>query len=146
MKRWGLILLIMASCQHGKEPLIVRNTYLSADRYASLYVESPDPHQDCPSVGQRTDIFCHVPREIFNEGDCEVIARFRYGDTSHEEMALPVTKERELWTFFLMDDLYFEKMGMISYHVALYCHDELIAVAQHQLWAEIIELDDIDSK
>ena len=121
--------------------MTVRNIYLSEDRYASLYVNSPDPHRDNPSVGQQLDIQSYVPSLLFCQHRFEMIVRLRFGDNTEETIRVPIVHARQSWGYKLLDDSYFSKNGIIAYHIVLYSDEEEFAMVQSQLWVEMIKID-----
>jgi hypothetical protein len=131
--------LVLTGCR-GTETLTVRNSYLNANRYASIYADTPDPEVDCPVVGQVLNIHWYLPSKGYHFRKKEIVIRLRFGDGTHEEFGERIERIRGWFSYKLLDEMYFSKKGIISYHVALYVDGELISVAQHQLWAEVIEI------
>lgn len=141
LKRWSFsLLLLLTSCRH--ETLFVQSEYLTASRYASLYVGSPDVRKFCPSLGQRLIVEWRV-REHYTSLTLKM--RMRLKNYQEFEKVIPLTKMKGRFIYNLMDEEYFSSGGFMCYRVELYGDGCLLAESVHQLWSELIVLDPVEN-
>lgn len=131
-----LLFLCAGCCQPH---LIVRNDYLTIDRYASYHVETPDPRLACPELGQMLTVIWHIS-DVFPEGSpFSLLISIRFGNLEHTEIAVPINQSQGFYRYRLTDSDYWEKEGILAYKIELISQGRVIDVWRHQLWVELIE-------
>lgn len=132
---------MLTSCL--SERLTVHNQYMTADRYASVHVETPDPRKLCPSLGQRLIISWWYPKTYEMEG-IELRLWVRYNFTDEDYESFPLVTPKGNYIYSVMDDEYFFRGGITTYLVQVVRGDEVIDEWRHVLWEELIISDEID--
>ena len=115
---------------------------IDKDFLASTYVGSPDPLQQTPPFGQRLILSWDFPLSLYRES-LTLFLTVRFWDNTEEKMVMPLRRKRGIETFFFdnKDDLQSRKI--LTYFVeAKNKQDKTVAVWQHQLWCELISVEE----
>lgn len=135
---WLLIETFLSSC--SSHSLTVQTDYLTHKDLASYYVNTPDPRQNITAVGQRLIICWSVPKSYLAYDDLhlEVTIRFR----NHEETIelFHLSRARGTYVFALLNGDYLAKEGILTYKVNLAARDLILEEWRHQIWVDLISV------
>jgi hypothetical protein len=137
-----ILALLLASC--GTERLQVQSEYMLPDRYASVWVGTPDPHKYYPSVGQRLLIQWKLKDEM--QSFCQIWLRMRilYRNYEKIEKWIPLKCPVGRIAYYIMDEDYTCTDGIAAYHIQIFGDGRLIAEKKHHLWEEVIIIEQND--
>ena len=139
MRHAILLFLVLTACTQQK--LFVHMDYLSHENLASFHVGTPDPMLNNPPVGQRLIVSWAVPPSYldFEDLHMEITLRLR----NRQQMVKNVEVERRLGTYVLslLNEDYFQTGGILTYKVILVGNGEVLDEFVHQLWTELIVLE-----
>lgn len=117
--------------------IMVNRNYL-----ASTYVGTPDPRQECPPEGQLLSISWRIPSEILLQ-EPELRLHVIYWNYTEEIFTYPVTKRIGGESYFLLDDEYCEKNGILTYKAEIVTEECGVYLEwKHQLWVNLINPED----
>jgi len=145
IKRLALFCLALLFVSCGTERLTVQSEYLVPDRYASVWVGTPDPHKVFPDVGQRLIIKWKLRPEMEQYGSLilKVCIRFRNYETYEKSYRIKCPVGRMIYN--IMNDDYTCTQGIGAYTVEIHADDGTqIATIRHHLWRRLIVIDDED--
>jgi hypothetical protein len=133
------LMLFLSSCGCLFNRLSVQSDYITIENLASLHVNTPDPRQFCPTLGQRLTISWEVEPSAMKMYERLFLA-VRVVFRNHEVLTFfaPIHKRWGSYTYSLLNDDYFTKNGILTYKVELWGDETLLEVWQHQIWADII--------
>jgi hypothetical protein len=134
-----LLLLCLTSC--GTTRLVVQTKYFSHEDLASFYVNTPDPLQNNPPIGQSLLIFWKLGNEFCKYSDIRVNFIIRFRDKTQIEKSFQVTKPRGYYTYSLFSDDYFKSGGIVTYRAELIADGVVIDEWRQHLWKELIVFD-----
>lgn len=132
-----VLLFLLASC--SSPPLSVFTEYISVESLPSYRVGTPDPRLYCPDFGEKLHISWDLP-QCTSTDSLEIRLFLRFGKGEDQMLTFPLTKKKGILVVPLLNDDYWEKQGIFTYKIELYCNDGLIDTWLHQLWAERINL------
>lgn len=121
--------------------LTVHADYLTRESLASYYVDTPDPLLNCPPFGQRLVITWSVPRTVLKQQNPHLELTLRKRNREEIVKWIPLTKQRGTTLYCLLNDEYCESGGIITYKVQLIADECVIEEWRHQLWADLIQID-----
>lgn len=127
-----LILILLTGCSQNQ--LAVHTDFMGYENLASFHVGTPDPELYCPDYGQRLHITWNVPCHT----DLVIRTTLRFKDLTETEWVLPLTEPRGRATYFLVNEAYDEKGGILTYKVDLFDGEKVIEEQKHALWTELI--------
>jgi hypothetical protein len=126
----------LSSCCH--ERLHVQSEYLLPDRYASVYIGSPDPKKYFPDTGQRLMIQWKLKKEM----KCyeEVVLKYKIILRNYErvEKSMHVRCPVGRIYYMLMNEDFRCTDGIMAYHVQVVADGCVIAEKFHHLYREVI--------
>ncbi|GEM_PF-1502002 len=134
------LLLILTSCY--PEKLHVEKQYMRRDRYASVYVGTPDPKKYCPSLGERLLIRWRLREEFKCQAPISIRLKLVLRNYETVEKVFPVPCARGQLLYYLMDEDYDCTGGIMAYYATLEGECGVIAEQCHQLWTSLILFDD----
>ncbi len=134
-----LILTLLTSCHC--QPLVVETVTVSERTLASRYVGTPDPRRYCPTVGQALIVLWRLPREQLCRDNPHLVLTVRFGNREQEEISIPVSHFRGSYAYWLVDDDYWDRCGVLTYKVEFFAGGEILECWHHQVWTEMITLD-----
>lgn len=129
---------LMVGC--SSEYLTIYTDYLSHENLASYHIGTPDPQLNNPPIGQRLLISWSLPKNYLQKEDLhlDIIIRFRNREELKQNVA--IFKSSGTYIYSLLNDEYFEKKGILAYKIDLVTKDEIIEEWRHQLWTELLKL------
>lgn len=131
---------MLAGCsQYGisVNQIVVNRNYL-----ASTHVGTPDPRQECPPEGQLLNIIWRISSEVLRQ-DPQLHLHVIYWDYTEEEFIYPIAQRIGSENYFLLDDEYCEKNGILTYMAEIIGDDGCIYYEwKHQLWVNLIQIED----
>ncbi len=130
-----LLVSLLLSCSSPR--LAVFHDQLSVDRLASVQVDTPDPRQLAPLLGERLYISWRA-----EESPLSMIMKVRFHNHTQEEYVIPLTKKSGQYVYELLDADFREKQGILAYHIDLLSQDKVLKKSVHQLWVELIQPED----
>jgi len=134
-----LIPLLLISC--GTERLTVQSEYLLPGRYASVWVNTPDPHKRYPDVGQRLIIQWKLKQEFACYENLTLRLRIRFRNYETLEKEYPIRCQVGRLIYRVMNEDYRCTQGVGAYTVEIVGDGQQIAKIQHHLWKELIVID-----
>jgi len=140
MHKW-LSLLLLTACT-GSTKLSVYNQPINKKYYASTHAETPDPRMERGEVGQRLIISWELPYKVFHKHEWAVKLQVQFGDRTEEDMTKELTEFEGNWILKWAGRPYIDKRGIVSYKAILVRDGEIVDTFQHQLWCELIRLED----
>jgi len=126
----------------AREKITVHTEYISIEHLASYIVETPDQRKYCPEIGQRLIITWSLPKEYLNHQDLHLQIKVRFYDRSEVEESIQVNKITGNYLYYLLNDDYFDTGGILTYKVDLIGDGQVLEAWRHQIWAELIKLND----
>lgn len=138
---FSIFILILAftftSCNTGR--LTIQTKYFSVEDLASFYVDTPDPLQNNPPIGQSLLMSWMLnENELCNYTKIEIRYTIRLRDKKEIRESFPVGRNCGYITYSLYNDDYFKSGGIATYKVELYGDGILLEEWRHQLWQELI--------
>lgn len=134
-----IFLLFLTSC--GSERLTVQSEYMLPERYASVWVGTPDPHKYYPNIGQRLIIQWKLKPEfaLYEQLTLKVRVLFRNYELYVKEYPIRCPVGRIIYG--VMDEDYRCTQGIGAYCVEVFGDGEPLAEIKHHLWAELIQIE-----
>jgi hypothetical protein len=132
----SIFCLSLTSC--GTNKLVVQTKYFSHEDLASFYVDTPDPLQNNPPVGQSLLIFWNLGKDFCKYTDISVHFIIRLKDKTEIEKSFQVTLQRGYYTYSLFNDDYFNSRGIATYKAELIADGIVIDEWRQHLWKELI--------
>ncbi len=140
MQKWPLLFLLTACT--GSTKLSVYNQPINKKYYASAHAETPDPKMERNEVGQRLIVSWDLPYKVFHKHEWQVKLQVQFGNRTEETKVKEITNFEGDWILKWAGRPYIDKRGIVSYKAELLRDGEVIDTFQHQLWCELIRLDD----
>lgn len=140
MQKW-LILLLLTACT-GTRQLAVYNQPINKKYYSSVYAETPDPKVERGEVGQRLIVSWDLPYKQFHKHQWQVRLVVQFGDRTEETFSKEITNFEGDWILKWSGRPFIDKRGIVSYKAELLEDGQVIDTFQHQLWCELIRLED----
>lgn len=131
--------LFFGSC--NRQFLRVQVDYLSRESLASYHVGTPDHRLKAPPVGQRMIVAWYFPGRYFKNNEITFKIKLHFGNHTEEIFCIKPMKNSGFYNYFLLNEDFFTKNGLLSYKVEAYAGSCLIKEWKHQLWVELIQLD-----
>jgi hypothetical protein len=140
-----IVCLFLSSCT--SQHLSIQTDYLSRKKLASYYVNTPDPAQNYPLVGERLTLSWSFPTSYMAYHDLHLKLTIRYGNRTEEVKIYPIYKPRDLVSFVLRDQEYISRRGIFTYKTEIIGNGNVLETWYHQMWVELITIDiDEDDK
>lgn len=140
----AFVLLLCSFFFKGNEDrglLVARSEYLESDYLASTVVGTPDMYHGC-FKGQQVIITWNLPYTCcFNE--MKLHLQVLYGDGTLGEMCYPISIAKGRKAYRLITDEYKKKRGIDTYRAIITHGNQYIALYEHHLWKELIEISDV---
>jgi hypothetical protein len=130
--------LLLSSCT--KEYITVYTDYLSHQNLASYHVGTPDPCLDNPPIGQRLHIAWSLPKEFLCKEDLYLNITIRFRNKQELNKQVLIDQATGTYIYTLINEEYFKIDGILTYKVDLFANDEIIVEWRHQLWTELLLL------
>jgi hypothetical protein len=135
-----ILLLAMALVLIGchRPSLICRSEYLYPLYLASVQANTPDPCSD-KFCGMQIISKWYLPY-LDSKKPAQLQLIVRYGNRDIEKFYATVQQPVGWCTFRLMNPIYWEKGGVVSYKASIFQEGIPIADWCHFLWADLIEI------
>lgn len=130
--------LLFTSCV--QERLLVQSEYLTPERYASVWLDTPDPEKYLWRCSQRLLIEWDLPKSVKAE-DAYILVEINFRNFTQETVTFNLDRRRGRVCYLFNEDKFSETGGMFSYRARLIACREVIAESCHQLYEEIIQLE-----
>lgn len=142
MKRLFLLSLLFCTGCALRPHISVHSQPINKKYYASHYAKTPDPRAEKGEVGQRLIISWHIPYRDFRKHVWRAKATVQFGDRTENSFYKQIDAFEGDWILKWSGRPFIDKRGVISYKVELLQDGEVIDTFQHQLWCELIRLED----
>ena len=117
----------------------MQTEYLSHENLASFHVGTPDPRLRNPPLGQRLIINWSLPKwDGLTPYELSLKIRFKNGTFTNEQ--IPLDRASGTYVFSLLNQEYFNRGGFKTYIATISSDGEVIEEWRHQLWANLIEI------
>lgn len=134
-----LAYLFLNSC--SQPHLSIQTDYLSRKKLASYYVNTPDPMQNYPLLGERLIISWSLPPSIMAYENLYIKLTIRFGDRTEKIQTYQISRPNEIVTFVLKDQEYIDRRGIFTYKAEIIGNHQVLETWYHQMWVELITLD-----
>ncbi len=139
-----LFLILITSCQ--KYYLTIYQEKIDQNSLASSHVGTPDPRQKNPPFGQELIIEWQVPQEVV-EKKPSIHLEVIYKDYSESRFIYPISYKTGYVTYNLLGEEYKKTKGLLAYKGEIQTEDgSVFRRWQHQLWVNVIRLEDSDEE
>lgn len=107
---------------------------------ASSKVQTPDPRQACPPIGQRLIIAWDFPKSLFLE-DLTMVATVRLWDNTEKVMTKHIDRKRDVIAFFFPKGTDCVDRRILTYKVQICsANGEEVEKWEHHFWTDLIEV------
>ena len=134
------LLPLLSGCQ--KYYLSLTDQNINVDYLASTHVATPDKRQHNPPYGQMIVMDWRVPKDVLDKAptlDLYVI----YGNYTEQKFHYPIETRMGFKTYKDLNQEFVDKKGIIAYRAEIRLSDGSIYKSwKHQLWAELITIDE----
>ncbi len=138
----SLLLLLLSSCQ--KYEVSVSQHLINRDYLASTHAATPDPRQACPPMGEMLSANWILPTCLLEE-EPSLKLHVIYKNYTEEIFTYPIENKRGYVTYFLINDDFFEKKGILTYKAEIITEEgEIYREWKHQLWVNLITLEELE--
>jgi hypothetical protein len=125
-----------------RQILTVQTEYLSHENLASYHVRTPDPLLWNPPIGQRLLVSWQLPPSIKCTEDLALNIQLHFHNHTTKTEIVPVRRNTGTYVYALLNADYSEKKGILTYKVQLTLADQILEEWRHQLWVELITLNE----
>jgi hypothetical protein len=135
------LLFFLSSCY--KNHFYVQQERIDRNFLASSRVNTPDPLQENPPLGQRLVVGWDFPRSTFRK-ELHLILTIRFWDGTQEVFERCLERRRDYLVFFFPQEG--EGKKILTYKVQAFTKDgKEVGEWIHQLWTELINVGESDS-
>ncbi|OGN58529.1 MAG: hypothetical protein A3C42_03705 [Chlamydiae bacterium RIFCSPHIGHO2_02_FULL_45_9] len=128
-----MVLVFCMSCY--KDHLYVQQEWVDCHFLASTHVHSPDPRQECFSLGERLLVAWKFPNALFCQ-NLRLIVTVRFWDQSEEQIVTTVQKRWQYQAYDFLD------RKILTYRIQVVNgYDEVVETWEHHFWTKLIDLD-----
>jgi hypothetical protein len=141
-----LLLIFLSVFCTGCSKYYVTVTRQKIDRayLASTHINSPDPRQACPPLGQMLVLNWYIPQEILKRNPY-ISLDVLYWNNTQRCFLFPIKYRFGYANHSLLGCEFAESGGFLTYRAKLITEDgEIYREWTHQLWVNLIEIEDID--
>ena len=130
--------LVLGGCQ--KYYLSVCQQWIDARYLSSTHVNTPDPRQENPPIGQMLAIDWRVPEELLAKKP-HIELDLIFWDYTQEQKTYPIHQRMGWATYKLLNEHYDKTGGILTYKAAIVTEDGTVYREwKHQLWVKLITL------
>jgi hypothetical protein len=123
-----------------KNHLYVQQEWVDANFLASSKVQTPDPRQERPPLGQRLIIAWDFPKSIFQEG-LDMVATVRLWDNSQTVYREVLERKRDVKALYFANDQAGIDRRILTYRVQIFDKNGWeVEKWEHQFWTELIDI------
>jgi len=137
---YGLVavLLLLVGCR--KYYVSVSQQWVDARYLASTHVNTPDPRQANPPVGQMVMMDWRVPKAILDKKPY-IQLKVIFWNYTEKVLCFPVHQRMGWVTYQLLNEEYNAVDGILTYKAEIITEDgEVFCDWKHQLWVNLITL------
>lgn len=132
------VFILCTGCQ--KHYLTVSQQWVNSSYLASTSVDTPDPRQLDPPLGQLLMMEWYVPASILAR-DPRVELDLIYWDYTKEKVCFPIRAPLDWASFRCWNEKYAKTGGILTCKAAIVTGDgEIFREWRHQLWVNLIEV------
>ncbi|MBY0530007.1 MAG: hypothetical protein K2P51_07430 [Rhabdochlamydiaceae bacterium] len=139
----SLILLLVGALSLGgcqKYYLSVCQQWVDVRYLASTHVNTPDPRQENPPIGQMLSMDWRVPQELLAQKP-RIELSLIFWDYTEEKKSYPIDKRMGWATYKLLNDDYDRTGGILTYKAEIVTEDgSVYREWKHQLWVNLIQV------
>jgi hypothetical protein len=136
-----VILAISLSSCGKRNYLSLMQDRIDARYLASTHVGTPDPRQAHPPYGQRIVINWFLPNGLVKK-NLHINLHVLYWNNTTAVMTYPVNSQRGSQVYFLLNDDFDAKKGILTYKAELVSESgEVCGEWKHQLWVNLINIE-----
>lgn len=133
-----LALLFSLSCTGCGGPTVhARSLYTGRRDLASYIIDTPDPEKETKRLSQKIWVSWFTP--VCNE-KTTLAAYLHFEDGSERDEIYPITSHSGKVFIEISPEEYRKTGGILSYKILLRQDGVPVAVSQHKLWAEKVEI------
>lgn len=132
-----IALLLLCSCTRSN--LTVQTDFLSRKSLASYYVDTPDPNQNHPPLGERLIIHWSLPPSFQSFPDLQLNLTVRFGNRTEITETYRLNKLCGYQVYKLSGDQYIAKRGIFTYKATISSHEKILETFTHQMWINLIQ-------
>lgn len=135
--------LILCLCLSSCSPpyLSIQTDYLNRKKLASFFVNTPDPMQNYPLIGERLLISWSLPPSLLAYEELQIKLTVRFGNRSETTQTYHINKPRGSTEFVLSDQEYIDRRGIFTYKAEMIGNQQIIRTLHHKMWVELITLE-----
>lgn len=109
---------------------------------ASTHVNTPDPRQEDPPIGQKLILDWRIPPEIYAKNP-EIVLDLVLWDYTARQIRIPMKRRMDFATYRLFNEDYEKTGGILTYKAEIVTEDgEVFREWKHQLWVQLITVSD----
>lgn len=120
--------------------LSVQSHFLRRDQLASYYIDTPDPAQNFPLLGQEVIVEWSLPSEFMGYTDLYLEVTIRFANRQELVRRVTIHHHSGVYTYVLEGDDFCEMGGIQTYKVDLIGDGNILLCWRHQLWKELIHV------
>lgn len=135
-----VICLLLVACSSSK---VVVNRYpIVPEDLPSYYVESPDPEQKNPVIGQLLNCNYKIKNPDKNKMPYFLILKVIYKNLDEETKSIAIFRDEGVFDFPVVGEKYEATGGVLTYKADLTTFDgEEVANFKHRLWFDLISFE-----
>ncbi|MFY7842866.1 MAG: hypothetical protein ACOVOR_02505 [Rhabdochlamydiaceae bacterium] len=138
-----LYLIVFSFLGCSRYDLHVAHVKLSEKDLSSWHVSSPDPQLSNPSKGERLIIKWKLPAHLLRENP-QLIVDILYKDYKKTKYSFTIEQAKGSYVLDLVNHEYITHKGFLSYDIRLANKEKTYADWTHQLWVELINIEEDD--
>jgi hypothetical protein len=124
----------------NRDRLSIYTEYINPADLASSFVQTPNPCQNDPTLGQRLILSWLFPKEYIRMNDLHIDLTIRLRNREEIKKKIPIKHSSGTYTYSLIDEDFFEKKGILTYKADVVGNCQILDTWRHQLWTELIIL------
>lgn len=135
-----LIFSLLVSCD--KYEISMYQQKVDVTYLASTHVNTPDPRQNPPPIGQKLIIEWQVPNALLEKSP-RADVYILFWDYKEKKISFPITKKWGYETYSCLNKEFEETGGILTYRAEIVTKDERVYREwKHQLWTNLIQVGD----
>lgn len=137
----AILALLLACCSCTQDRLTLQTLPVTYEQLASYSVGSPDPRKICPDIGQRLIATWSIPPSCMGCEETVLSIDIRYECAEEQTINVPLDRKTGMYTYYHLNEDFENYGGITTFRGRIFADGELIEEWDHQIWAEVIELD-----
>jgi hypothetical protein len=135
---WVLLLIYLPSC--GKSYITVRQEWVDRRYLASSHVNTPDPRQNNPPLGQKLIVSWLIPNSVMEEHP-NLVLRVIFWNYTEKNIVFPIRHRAGYKVFSVLNEEYEKTGGLLTYSAQIVSQDNQVYKEwKHQLWVNLIDI------